>query len=56
MEIWLRIELPYACYAVIVKNDKCIATPSIARWMIGKSRLCIEAWVGRHDGSVLEMA
>lgn len=54
-EKWIRMELPYACFAVIIEDEKCVSAPPIAKWMIGRKFDEISLWVFKRGGTILEM-
>ena len=54
-DYWLRIELSYAVFAVAIKAGIVVDAAPIARWMIGKARLDVEAWVRRKSGIIVEL-
>lgn len=52
---WIRMELPYACFAIVIENGVCVEAPPIAKWMMGRKYENICAWVNIRNGSILEM-
>lgn len=49
------MELPYACFAIVIENGVCVEAPPIAKWMMGRKYENICAWVNIRNGSILEM-
>lgn len=52
---WLRIELSYATFAVVIKDNVVVEAAPIARWMIGHTQPHVEAWVKRKGGTCQEL-
>lgn len=49
------IDLPYACYGIIVQDNVVIKAPPIARWMIGKQYSTdIRGWLMHKGAEVSE--
>jgi hypothetical protein len=47
-----RVNLPYACGGVIVKEDQVVQTAPIFNWMVGKSIGFITRWVNAKGGEI----
>ncbi len=47
------IDLPYACYGVVVENNKVINTGPIATWMLNKPWIYCYAWLLNKKATVL---
>lgn len=41
--VW--INLPHACYGIVVVNERVTMAPPIARWMLGKHEREVAAWL-----------
>jgi hypothetical protein len=54
-ERWLRIELPYATFAIKVRDDVVIDAAPIAAWMIGKRLPFIKRWIEQKGGRYEEL-
>jgi hypothetical protein len=53
----LRITLPYACFGVELDPlGRVVRAAPIGKWMLGKHRSVVRAWVLRKGGSVEEVA
>lgn len=49
-----RIELPYACYGITIRDNVCIEAAPIAKWMVDKELAIIRDWIISKHGK-LEM-
>ncbi len=50
----LKIELPYACYGIIVVEGTIIDSAPIARWAIGKDLEYFIRWVEKKGGTIYD--
>lgn len=50
-ELWL-IDMGYACYGIVMVNNRVTVVPPIARWMLGKHYDTVRGWVLGHAGSM----
>jgi hypothetical protein len=52
-EVWLRVCLPYATFAVAAEADEGIITeaPPIARWMVSRDKFSVGAWIAKRGGT-----
>lgn len=48
----VQIDLPYACFGVVVKDGVVIAAAPIAKWACGKPIGEVIAWALRKGGKV----
>ncbi len=46
------IDLPYACFAIVVRDGKVTFAAPIGRWMVGKSLEDVELWVRGKRGEI----
>lgn len=49
----VSVNLPYACYGVIVVEDRIVQAAPIAKWAVGKSLSEFTAWVSRKGGTAV---
>lgn len=49
---YFRIELPYACYGLCVKNGRVVMTAPIAGWMVGKEWNYCYGWLSRKGADI----
>ena len=47
-----RIELPYACFGVVVDKGKIVEAAPIARWTIGKDAKAVFEYFKKTKGKV----
>lgn len=47
-----RVELPYAVFSIDTDGDTVVDAAPIARWMIGKPRSVVRAWVAKKGGKI----
>ena len=47
-----RIDLPYACFGLVVCNGQVTGAPPIARWTVGRSIKDVVAYYTRKGASV----
>lgn len=45
------VKLPYACYNLIIEDNKVKQAPPIADWMKGKSLKYIGNWIKNKNGT-----
>ena len=46
------INLSYACFGIIVKNNKVVETAPIGKWMIKKDISFIVNWIKKKKGEI----
>lgn len=51
-EITYRVVLDYACFAIIVKDDKIIEAAPIAKWATGRTLYSFRKWVFQKGGHI----
>lgn len=47
-----QVTLYYACYGIVVDDDRIVEAAPIARWAVGKPFAEFVAWVRRKGGRV----
>lgn len=50
---YIRVELPYAVFAIEVGGGIVRDTAPIAKWMIGKDTKMIKQWIASKGGSYM---
>lgn len=48
--LW-QIDVPHACFGVVVYDDRVIQAPPLAKWMIGQLWWLVCGWIRRKQGS-----
>jgi len=52
----MQIDLPYACFGIVIKSNVIVEAPPIARWMIGRQwKSTVERWVRRKGGICVKL-
>lgn len=51
----LWIDLPYACYGLVIEDNVVMDAPPIARWMIGKHVIYVANWLYGKKAVVVEV-
>jgi len=48
------VDLPYACFGIVVHHGKVTLAPPIAAWMVGKDGRTVDSWIRRKGGTIKE--
>ena len=48
---WINVH--YACFGIVVRDDKVIHTAPIAKWLIGKKMSEVQQWINHISGTIL---
>ena len=46
----IQIDLPYACFGIVVRHGKVIDAAPIGNWMVGKLWKDIKPWIAKKNG------
>ena len=49
------VNLPYANYGLVVRNNRISHAPPIARWMTGKPLVSVSNWVQKKGGTIIKI-
>ena len=52
MRTLCRVTLYYACYGIVIEDDRIVEAAPIARWAVGKSFEYFKNWVRGKGGRV----
>ena len=51
---WIRLD--YACYGIVVKNNRVIKAPPIAGWMIDKKfDSYVKRWLAKKNATITKL-
>jgi len=49
------IDIGYACFGILTKENEVVAAPPIAGWMLGKKLSAIKPWLLSKKAKVIEI-
>jgi hypothetical protein len=50
-----QIDVGYACFGVLLRDNVVVDVAPIGKWMIGKSFVQVEKWVASKNGKIIKV-